>query len=77
MQSLTCDAAFREAKQIFENICPDAEFLEIAKKVEDAIVYRDEHESDDEKGVLESACTMIQTPAVETPPAEGKDGETS
>ena len=32
----------------------------MAKKVEDAIVYREENDSDDEKMVLETACTMIQ-----------------
>ena len=61
-QSLTCDSAFREAKRIFHEICPDSDFLALAKKVEDAIVYRDEHDSDDERNVLESACTMIQAP---------------
>jgi len=66
-QSLTCDSAFREAKRIFERICPDSDFLALAKKVEDAILYRDEHDSDDEKMVLESACTMIQAPTAETP----------
>jgi len=59
-QSLTCDSAFREAERIFETICPDSDFLALAKKVEDAIVYREEHDSDDEKKVLESACTMVQ-----------------
>ena len=59
-QSLTCDSSFREARRIFREICPDSDFLALAKKVEDAIVYRNEHESDDEKIVLESACTMIQ-----------------
>ena len=59
-QSLTCDSAFREAKRIFHEICPDSDFLALAKKVEDAIVYRDEHDSDDERNVLESACTMIE-----------------
>ena len=59
-QSLTCDSAFREAKKIFYEICPDSDFLALAKKVEDAIVYREENDSDDEKMVLETACTMIQ-----------------
>jgi len=58
--SLTCDSAFREAERIFQTICPDSDFLALAKKVEDAIVYREEHDSDDEKKVLESACTMVQ-----------------
>ena len=61
-QSLTVDSAFREAKRIFEIICPDSEFLALAKQVEDQVVYRENHDDDDEKDVLESACTMIQAP---------------
>ncbi|KAL7531223.1 hypothetical protein ACHAXR_003910 [Thalassiosira sp. AJA248-18] len=72
-QSLTCDSAFKEAKRIFEEICPDSDFLALAKKVEDKIVYRDEHDSDDEKMVLESACTMIQAPATEDKPLQEND----
>mmetsp|Transcript_8882 Transcript_8882/g.19941 ORF Transcript_8882/g.19941 Transcript_8882/m.19941 type:complete len:799 (+) Transcript_8882:181-2577(+) len=72
-QSLTCDSAFREAKRIFQDICPGSDFLALAKKVEDAIMYRDEHDSDDEKMVLESACTMIQAPMA-TEPLPGDDG---
>ena len=78
-QSLTCDSAFTEAKRIFDEICPDSDFLALAQKVEDAIVYRDEHESDDEKMVLESACDMIQAPAKVDeevqPPSEDGTGE--
>lgn len=60
-QSLTCDSAFREAKRIFDDIIKgESDFLALSKRVEDAILYRDEHDSDDEKMVLESACTMIQ-----------------
>ena len=65
-QSITCDSAFREAKRIFDKICPDADFLGLAKKVEDEIVYRNEEDSDDEKVVLESAVTMIETPSTST-----------
>mmetsp|Transcript_20927 Transcript_20927/g.41690 ORF Transcript_20927/g.41690 Transcript_20927/m.41690 type:complete len:537 (+) Transcript_20927:239-1849(+) len=61
-QSITCDSAFREAKRIFDKICPDADFLGLSKKVEDEIVYRNEEDSDDEKVVLDSAVTMIETP---------------
>lgn len=61
-QSLTVDSAFREAKRIFEIICPDSEFLALAKQVEDQVVYRENHDDDDEKDVLEIACTMIQAP---------------
>ena len=63
--SLTCDAAFREARRIFRNICPESDFLAVAQQVEDAIVHREADDSDDEKNVLESACTMIQAPTLE------------
>mmetsp|Transcript_19478 Transcript_19478/g.41678 ORF Transcript_19478/g.41678 Transcript_19478/m.41678 type:complete len:787 (-) Transcript_19478:33-2393(-) len=72
-QSLTCDSAFREAKRIFSRICPESDFLVLAKKVEDAIVYRDEQDSDDEKMVLESACTMIQAGTTEKPLSEANE----
>lgn len=72
-QSITCDSAFREAKRIFDKICPGADFLGLAKKVEDEIVYRNEEDSDDEKVVLESAVTMIETPlSKEKTSREGK-----
>ncbi|KAL7441106.1 hypothetical protein ACHAXH_008467 [Discostella pseudostelligera] len=74
-QSLTVDSAFREARRIFEIICPDSEFLALAKQVEDKVVYRDNHDDDDEKDVLESACTMIQAPAQEKLPAKGNSTE--
>jgi RAB protein geranylgeranyltransferase component A len=61
VQSLTCDSSFREAERIFHAICPDCDFLTLAKKVEDAIVYRNVDDGDDENAVLESACTMIST----------------
>jgi RAB protein geranylgeranyltransferase component A len=61
VQSLTCDSSFREAERIFHEICPDCDFLTLAKKVEDAIVYRNEDDGDDENAVLESACTMISS----------------
>ena len=54
-----------QVQRIFQTICPDSDFLALAKKVEDAIVYREEHDSDDEKKVLESACTMVQGSTVE------------
>lgn len=62
LQSITCDSAFREAKRIFDKICPDADFLALAKKVEDEIFYRNEEDSDDERVVLDSAVTMIEAP---------------
>jgi hypothetical protein len=60
IQSITCDYAFREAKRIFECICPGADFLALAKKVEDSIVYRNNEDSDDERMVLSSALDIIQ-----------------
>jgi hypothetical protein len=59
-QSMTCDHAFREAKRIFNDICPGAEFLALAKKVEDSIVYKNNDDSDDEQIVLGNALDMIQ-----------------
>jgi hypothetical protein len=59
-QSITCDYAFREAKRIFEQICPEADFLALAKKVEDSIVYKNNNDSDDERMVLSNALDMIQ-----------------
>jgi len=61
IQSLTCDSSFREARRIFREICPDCDFLTLAKNVEDAIVYRNEDDGDDENAVLESACAIIST----------------
>lgn len=74
-QSLTVDLAFREARRIFENICPDSEFLALAKQVEDKVVYRDNIDDDDEKNVLESACTMIQAPTQDKLQAKGNSIE--
>ena len=61
IQSLTCDSSFREARRIFHEICPDCDFLTLAKNVEDSIVYRNEDDGDDENAVLESACAIIST----------------
>ncbi|KAL7478185.1 hypothetical protein ACHAW6_003959 [Cyclotella cf. meneghiniana] len=60
IQSITCDYAFREAKRIFDSICPGADFLALAKNVADSIIYKNIDESDDEKLVLSSALDIIQ-----------------
>lgn len=60
IQSNTCDYAFREAKRIFHEICPDADFLALAKKVEDSIVYKNNDDSDEEIMMLSNALDMIQ-----------------
>ncbi|KAL3789160.1 hypothetical protein HJC23_012249 [Cyclotella cryptica] len=60
IQSITCDYAFREAKRIFESICPDADFLALAKNVADSIIYRNNDDSDDEKLVLSSALDIVR-----------------
>lgn len=60
IQSITCDYAFREAKRIFDSICPDADFLSLAKNVADSIIYKNIDDSDDEKLVLSSALDIIQ-----------------
>ena len=59
-QSITCDYAFREAKRIFHEICPDSDFLALAKKVEDSIVYKNNDDSDEERVMLSNALDMIQ-----------------
>eukprot|EP01082_Thalassiosira_pseudonana_P010840 g10405.t1 g10405 contig4:1814066-1816490(+) len=62
IQPITFDSAFLEAKRIFDTICPDSDFLALAKQVEDAIVYRNVEDSDDERMVLDSAYNIIQAP---------------
>ena len=59
-QSITCDYAFREAQRIFDEICPEADFLALAKEVEESIVYKNNDDSDDERMVLSNALDMIQ-----------------
>jgi hypothetical protein len=71
---MTCDHAFREAKRIFNDICPGAEFLALAKKVEDSIVYKNNNDSDDEQLILGNALDMIQDGICsENKPAETND----
>ena len=74
-QSLTSDYAFAQAREIFGTICPNSDFLGLSKKVEEAIVYRDKEDSDDEQGVLESAVDMLR-PKVEEDGEGAGDEET-
>lgn len=65
-QSLTIDYAFAQARKIFETICPNTDFLGLSKTVEEAILYRDKEDSDDEQDVLESAVDMLRSEEDET-----------
>lgn len=60
-QSLVLDAQVEQAKDIFQSICPDVDFLamseEIEKLVKERSVGRDDEE-DEERMVLESAMNM-------------------
>eukprot|EP00970_Alexandrium_tamarense_P001839 scaffold237_cov181-Alexandrium_tamarense.AAC.38 len=72
IQPITFDSAFLEAKRIFDTICPDSDFLALAKQVEDAIVYRNVEDSDDERMVLDSAYNIIQAPVTTAKTAEAE-----
>ena len=56
------DTAFEHAKSIFSKLCPGAEFLVLAKEIDNMVKERfgdRRDEDDDEKRVLESAMDMI------------------
>lgn len=57
---------FAQARKIFETICPNTDFLGLSKTVEEAILYRDKEDSDDEQDVLESAVDMLRSEEDET-----------
>mmetsp|Transcript_13229 Transcript_13229/g.29077 ORF Transcript_13229/g.29077 Transcript_13229/m.29077 type:complete len:484 (-) Transcript_13229:40-1491(-) len=63
------DTAFEQAKEIFTKICPNDEFLVLAKEIDTMVKERfgERDEDDDEKRVLESAMDMIGEKAVEAP----------
>uniref|UniRef100_A0A7S4SFD6 Uncharacterized protein n=2 Tax=Ditylum brightwellii TaxID=49249 RepID=A0A7S4SFD6_9STRA len=61
-QSITVDAAFREAERIFHDICPGAEFLARSEDIDKAVQERvgNNRVGDDDEGMmLESAMHMI------------------
>ena len=66
---LAADSAFDSAAKIYSKICPDADFLKVAKAVDEAIQERlgDSalREDDEEKRVLESAMDLIEGPKKE------------
>ena len=64
---------FAQARKIFETICPNSDFLGLSKKVEEAIVYRDKEDSDDEQEVLESAVDMLRSEAKEDEAGAGDE----
>lgn len=74
-QSITCDYAFCEAKRIFDMICPDADFLALAQKVEDSIVYKNNDDDDDERVVLSNALDMIKETQGATEPLDAIQNE--
>ena len=64
---LVLDTAFEQAKDIFQKICPNQEFLVLATELDTLVKERfgdrsNRDEEDDEKRVLESAMDMIQQP---------------
>lgn len=63
-QNLAVDNTFEQARRIFQNICPNSEFLELSEEMDSAVKERlGEHgEEEDQEGmVLESAMNMLDT----------------
>jgi hypothetical protein len=64
--SLVADYHFAEAKSIFEQICPDVDFLALSTEMDATIreyqvaVKDAEEDDDDERMVLDSAMSMIE-----------------
>jgi len=62
-QSITVDTAFREAKNIFESICPHQEFLQLSDAMDDVVNEINQGHSGDEDHegmMLESAMDMMK-----------------
>ena len=63
-QSITLEAAFHQAGQIFGGICPNADFLALSKEMDQMVRERigdRGDDSDDEQMVLESAMDLIDS----------------
>ena len=63
-QSITLEAAFHQASQSFDGICPNADFLALSKEMDDMVRERigdRGDDSDDEQMVLESAMDLIDS----------------
>ena len=75
-QSITLESAFHRAKQMFDSICPDADFLELSKEMGDMVRDRvgdRSDESDDEQLVLQSAMGLIDTVDTDNAAADTND----
>jgi RAB protein geranylgeranyltransferase component A len=63
-QSITLEAAFHQARQIFDDVCPNADFLALSKEMDEMVRERTGDrgdDSDDEQIVLESAMDLIDS----------------
>ena len=61
-QSITLEAAFHKANEIFRDVCPNADFLALSKEMDEMVRERTGDrgdDSDDEQMVLESAMDLI------------------
>ena len=66
-QSITLESAFHRAKEIFDSICPGADFLALSKEMDEMVRERvgdRGDDSDDEQVVLESAMDLIDNAAL-------------
>jgi len=65
-QSITLEAAFHKANEIFLDVCPNADFLALSKEMDEMVRERTGgrgDDSDDEQMVLESAMDLIDASA--------------
>jgi RAB protein geranylgeranyltransferase component A len=65
-QSLTLDAQVEQAKNIFQSICPDVEFLTMSREMDNIVKERSagrDDEEDEDRMVLESAMNMMEVDA--------------
>ncbi len=65
-QSITLEAAFHKANEIFRDVCPNADFLALSKEMDEMVRERTGDrgdDSDDEQMVLESAMDLIDASA--------------
>ena len=63
-QSITLEAAFHQAGEVFDDICPNADFLALSKEMDEMVRERvgdRGDDSDDEQMVLESAMDLIDS----------------
>jgi RAB protein geranylgeranyltransferase component A len=62
-QTLAADDAFVIAKEMFDQICPDLEFLQLSEKMDNTIKENlaGREEEDEERDVLDKAAGMLQS----------------